>query len=325
MERDAKTHGGDAIILTMRCRKMTQAGMVRRPDDGGFRRVRLGALGAMVLAALVAVSPVRAQDSETIDQALCRMIEDAATKHRIPVDFFTRLIWQESSFRPGVSSRAGAQGVAQFMPGTAAERGLADPFDPEQAIPKSAELLDELRTRFGNLGLAAAAYNGGPARVEGWLAGRGGLPGETREYVLVITGRTADDWASDTRGEQADVAPESPPTRCLVVVAGFRRGGERRVMEAYSGPIEESPISPWGVQVAGNFSKAIALASYARARQRHTTLLSDVAPMVIGTRIRSRGTRAFYRVRIPAATREAATDICGKLRKQGGACVVLKS
>jgi len=81
------------------------------------------------------------------------------------------LIWQESSFRPGVSSGAGAQGVAQFMPGTAAERGLANPFDPEQAIPKSAELLADLRQRFGNLGLAAAAYNGGPARVEAWLAG----------------------------------------------------------------------------------------------------------------------------------------------------------
>ena len=79
------------------------------------------------------------------------------------------------------------------------------------------------------------------------------------------------------------------------------------------------------MQVAGNFSKAVALASYARARARHASLLSDVAPMVIGTRMRSRGTRAFYRVRIPAATREAATDICGKLRRQGGACVVLKS
>ena len=72
------------------------------------------------------------------------------------------------------------------------------------------------------------------------------------------------------------------------------------------GPIEESPLAPWGVQLAGNFSKERALASYARARQRHAAILSDVAPMVIGTRMRSRGTRAFYRVRIPAATRAAA-------------------
>jgi hypothetical protein len=284
----------------------------------------------MAFACIALAPAARAQGAdETIDQALCRMIESAATRHRLPVDFFTRLIWQESSFRPGVSSRAGAQGVAQFMPGTAAERGLADPFDPEQAIPKSAELLSDLRARFGNLGLAAAAYNGGPARVETWLAGRGGLPGETRGYVSIITGRTADDWAGDARGERPDVAQEGPPTRCLVLVAAFRRGSDRRMLEAYTspytGPIEESPLSPWGVQLAGNFSKDLALASYARARARHASLLNDVMPMVIGTRMRSRGTRAFYRVRIPAATREAATDICGKLRRQGGACVVLKS
>ena len=49
------------------------------------------------------------------------------------------------------------------MPKTADERGLANPFDPEEAIPKSAELLADLKQRFGNLGLAAAAYNAGPA------------------------------------------------------------------------------------------------------------------------------------------------------------------
>jgi soluble lytic murein transglycosylase-like protein len=138
------------------------------------------AIIALIVLAAVMPRPALAQATETLDQALCRMIESAAAMHRMPVDFFTRLIWQESSFRPGVTSRAGAQGAAQFMPGTAAERGLADPFDPEQAIPKSADLLDDLRRRFGNLGLAAAAYNGGPARVEAWLEGRGGLPGETR-------------------------------------------------------------------------------------------------------------------------------------------------
>ena len=264
---------------------------------------------------------IAAGQDETIDQALCRMIEGAAASRRMPVDFFTRLIWQESSFRPGVTSGAGAQGVAQFMPGTAAERGLADPFDPEQAIPKSAELLADLRQRFGNLGLAAAAYNGGPARVEAWLAGRGSLPGETHNYVSIITGRTAEEW----RANGAEEGAEAAPTRCLILVAAFRRGSDRRMMEAYGGPIEESPISPWGVQVAGNFSKDRALASYATARARHGAILNDVVPMVIGTRLRSRGTRAFYRVRIPAATREAAMDICSRLHKAGGACVVLKS
>src|SRR5437868_14449289 len=135
------------------------------------------AFGILVLMALALPGPALAQ-SETVDQALCRMIEGAAGKHHLPVDFFTRLIWQESSFRPQVTSHAGAQGVAQFMPGTAAERRLTDPYDPEQAIPKSAELLADLRGRFGNIGLAAAAYHGGPARVEAWLSGRGLYPGD---------------------------------------------------------------------------------------------------------------------------------------------------
>jgi hypothetical protein len=94
---------------------------------------------------------------------------------------------------------------------------------------------------------------------------------------------------------------------------------------AYNGPIEESPIAPWGVQVAGNFSKDRALATYTRTRERYAAILGEVTPMVIGTRMRSRGTRAFYRVRIPAVTRDAASEICSRLHKAGGACVVLKS
>src|SRR5947209_13135975 len=215
-----------------------------------------------LIALACPMSPALGAEGETIDQALCRLIEGAAVSHRLPVDFFTRLIWQESSFRPGVTSHAGAQGVAQFMPGTAQERRLADPFDPEQAIPKSAELLSELRARFGNVGLAAAAYNGGPARVENWIEGRGALPGETRNYVSLITGRTADDWKSAARDEMPAGAADNPPTRCLILVASFRRGTDRRMMEAYQRPIGESPISPWGVQIAGNFSKQLALATY---------------------------------------------------------------
>src|SRR3954467_4977641 len=176
------------------------------------------ALAIFALIVLAGLPGRAAAQGETVDQALCRMIEGSAVKHHLPVDFFTRLIWQESSFRPQVTSHAGAQGVAQFMPGTAAERRLTDPYDPEQAIPKSAELLADLRGRFGNIGLAAAAYNGGPARVEAWLAGRGTLPGETRNYVSAITGRTAEAWVDDVRnGSQTQ--PETP-TRCLVLVAG---------------------------------------------------------------------------------------------------------
>src|SRR5215510_10360297 len=83
---------------------------------------------------------------------ICATLEKSASANDIPVDFFVRLIWQESRFNPRSVSRAGALGIAQFMPATARLRGLADPFDPDQAIPKSAELLRDLIQRFGNAG-----------------------------------------------------------------------------------------------------------------------------------------------------------------------------
>jgi hypothetical protein len=255
---------------------------------------------------------------ETVDQALCRLIEGAAKDHQIPRDFLTKLIWQESSFRTGVVSRAGAQGVAQFMPGTAKERGLSDPFDPEQAIPKAAELIAELSGQFGNLGLAAAAYNGGPARVSAWLAGRGQLPFETSHYVLTVTGREAEDWAKDAK-EASDTPEETKadPESCHQVVAALRLPSR--------GETPEAPFAPWGVQLAGNFSKARALTSFQRASQSYASLLKDSRPMIIGTRLRYRGSRTFYRVRAPAQTRQMAEDLCRNIRKLGGSCIVLPS
>src|SRR5436190_8890123 len=128
------------------------------------------------------------------------MIESAARANRLPLEFFARVIWQESRFQAdavGPPTRSGerAQGIAQFMPKTAVERRLLDPFDPVQALPKSAEFLRELRDQFGNLGLAAAAYNAGPQRLRDFLAGSRMLPAETRNYVVAITGASVDDWA----------------------------------------------------------------------------------------------------------------------------------
>ena len=117
-----------------------------------------------------------ARDTDT-REAMCLMIESAARANDLPLEFFARVIWQESRFQTdavGPVTRNGqrAQGIAQFMPGTASERRLLDPFDPVQALPKSAEFLSELRNQFGNLGLAAAAYNAGPRRVQEWPKSR---------------------------------------------------------------------------------------------------------------------------------------------------------
>ena len=82
------------------------------------------------------------------------------------------------------------------MPITARWRDLSDPFEPSQALFASARWLRELWEAFGNLGLAAAAYNAGPYRVRSWLNGQTTLPAETRAYVKIVTGESAEHWAA---------------------------------------------------------------------------------------------------------------------------------
>ncbi len=272
-----------------------------------------------------AVTPGRAEPpaarpgAETVEQALCRMIDTAAAHQNIPPAFLTRLLWQESSFRATVVSPAGARGIAQFMPGTARERGLDDPFDPEQAIPASAAFLAERAQRFGNLGLAAAAYNGGPNRVAAWLAGHGDLPFETEDYVLRTTGRSAEDWAAEAKRDTPAKPDTARQLSCLEVAR------EIRLAVPQASTIATAALAPWGVQLSGNFSKAIALASFERARTRYASILSDVQPMIIGTRLRTRGFHAFYRVRVPAQSRAEANALCHRIQTARGSCVVLRS
>jgi hypothetical protein len=136
-------------------------------------------------------------DESASPDVICEAIKAAAEEHYIPIGFLARLLWQESRFRAEEVSSAGAQGIAQFMPQTAVEMGLRDPFDPLQAIPASARFLRKLHNQFGNLGLAAAAYNAGGGRIEKWLSRRSTLPQETRAYVKIITGHKAEAWIDE--------------------------------------------------------------------------------------------------------------------------------
>ncbi len=104
----------------------------------------------------------------------CHAIQTFVTRHALNPHFFVRLIWQESRFDPNALSPAGAQGIAQFMPGTARLRGLDDPFNPADALEHSAQYLAEMANRFGNLGLAAVGCNGGERRARGLIDGTGG-------------------------------------------------------------------------------------------------------------------------------------------------------
>jgi hypothetical protein len=135
-------------------------------------------------------------DADVADSldGLCKTLMTSAEDYDLPVTFFANLIWQESGLRHDAVSKAGALGIAQFMPHVAAEEGVGNPFDPRQALPASARLLHTLREQFGNLGFVAAAYNAGAHRVGEWLDRGRALPRETRTYVLRVTGRTVEAW-----------------------------------------------------------------------------------------------------------------------------------
>jgi len=149
---------------------------------------------------------------------ICTTVADSAHSNDLPLPFFIRLLFQESGFKPDVVSRAGAQGIAQFMPETAATVGLKNPFDPIQAIAASARLLGDLVRRFGNLGLAAAAYNAGPQRIQNWLDKKGKLPDETQHYVKIITGRPAETWKGGAKPGFAAALPREAPCQERVTV-----------------------------------------------------------------------------------------------------------
>jgi hypothetical protein len=186
-------------------------------------------------APLPAPAQTAAKPASADDQRfeICQIIESAARANALPVDFFARVIWQESRFQadqigPVTRSGARAQGIAQFMPATATERKLNEPFNPAEALPKASEFLAELRSEFGNLGLAAAAYNAGPQRVRDFLAGSHRLPAETRDYVLAITGRTVEDWATPATalpnaGNNSEPKSEPDASNCHDLVATLER------------------------------------------------------------------------------------------------------
>jgi hypothetical protein len=267
-----------------------------------------------------------APDADT-REAVCLMIEAAAKANDLPLEFFARVIWQESRFQSdavGPLTRRGqrALGIAQFMPGTASERRLLDPFDPVQALPKSAEFLNELRNQFGNLGLAAAAYNAGPRRLQDWLAGTGGMPQETRHYVFAITGNTVDEWAA--AGKNGKMSDRATYAGCRELMALLKRAPNYFVSELEQ-HVKLGAIRPWGVQLAAGFNRDQALAMYSRAMTRLRPVIGDQDPTLLTPLFRNRGTRTFYQVRIGADTRPAADDLCNRIRRAGGACFVLRN
>src|SRR5947207_1862201 len=114
------------------------------------------------------------------------LILNAASHWSVSAGLLAAQLMAESNFNPFAVSPAGAQGIAQFMPGTAAQYGLDDPFDAPAAIDAQAHLMSNLLREFGSVSLALAAYNAGPGPVAACHC----VPSipETRAYVARILG-----------------------------------------------------------------------------------------------------------------------------------------
>jgi Transglycosylase SLT domain len=260
--------------------------------------------------------PTNAETAISSEQ-ICQAIELAARENNLPVQFLIRLIWQESRFNPSAVSRAGAQGIAQFMPTTAAWRGLENPFDPIPAIRKSAELLRALIRQFGNLGLAAAAYNAGSKRVQDWIDGRTSLPTETQAYVRIVTGHSTDEW------RMADLIALNPPAAEGVVCPPVAQSVPRReVAPSIPGGKVATVITQqgqtWLVLRVMSGSDTNGVAAYHQIQRQYLSVLGAHGPLVIR---HIREGSFGYEVRVPAINRQSAEKLCSNLHAVGGSCL----
>ena len=114
------------------------------------------------------------------------MATAAAEKYDVPVNLFLAQIQLESHWDPNAVSRAGAEGIAQFMPDTAAGWGI-DPFNPEEALDAAAHYMHNLYEKFGDWNYALAGYNGGPNS----LSRDEPLPQWALDYINKVNGNVS--------------------------------------------------------------------------------------------------------------------------------------
>ena len=249
---------------------------------------------------------------------LCHAIEVLAGRHAVPPDYFARLIWRESLFRADAVSPKGAEGIAQFMPGTARLRGLQDSFNIIAALEASSRYLSELNTQFGNFGLAAAAYNAGEAGLRTFIA-TGRLPMETRDYVFAITGYPVESW-KDNPPEKA--APALDDSRSFID-ACLKLADTRTMNDPVL--ISSADWAPWGVQLAAHYNPAVANRLFTRAIGQLAEPLNAERALIVRQRGGNFGSRPRYAARIGRETRGEANQLCGAIRQAGVPCTVFRN
>ena len=249
---------------------------------------------------------------------VCSALGRNAAAWGLPPGYFARLIWQESHFDPNAMSFAGAQGIAQFMPGTARLQGLANPYDPAEALGRSARYLRFLADKFGNLGLAAAAYNGGEGAVGRFIAGTGYLAVETLDYVRIVTGLPVEQWLAGVKTPpDFDLQPGKPFAAACVELA------ENNQVTHFEPP--SAIVKPWGIQLAQFLSPATARRAFDRITGRFGAVLGGEDLMLVAKRNPKFGPALRYTVEIGRDSRAEAQALCTALVKAGGACIVVRN
>jgi hypothetical protein len=279
---------------------------------------RFSALIVSALLAHPATAATKAPDLKAYAKSVCAAVDKASAANSLDRNFFARLLWKESLFDPRAVSPKGAQGIAQFMPDTAARRKLNDPFDPLAAVPASAHFLSDLKKQFGNLGLAAAAYNAGEQRIQDWIDGKRGLPEETRDYVAFITGRVAEDWKTASAAFDIPSLGKSDfVTSCIQLAS--------REVTLRSSVVRSAKSQPWGALLAADFNEGRALAMFKRLKLRFPATLKNAEPMIAKKVNLSRGSRKMTFVMVGAKNQASAQALCSRYAAEGLPCVVRKN
>lgn len=249
---------------------------------------------------------------------VCKLIERNAGERGLDPNFLARLLWKESRFEPGAVSPVGALGIAQFMPGTADLYDLDDPFNPALAIHKAAWYLAYLRDMFGNIGLAAIAYNGGENRAARFLAKQTVLPYETQDYVEAITGFNAWRWRDNPPGLDDLKLALTPGHDFRPACEDM--AGNRSLREF----IVQPRVYPWGVIVASHPSQSGAARQVARLNRTLRPVLGGKRVGYVRKKL-SGMPRAVYTAQVGWDTKGEANAFCLRLKRVGGRCIVLKN
>lgn len=194
------------------------------------------------------------------------MIDASAGRYGLDPNVLARQLYQESGFRTNAVSPAGAQGIAQFMPQTAAQYGV-DARDPQSSIEGAAHYMSDLTKQFGgNTGLALAGYNWGAKNIAAWMAAGANpasMPMETRNYVRAITGQPIEGWTSGQRPSPLATQGQPGP--------GSMQGGAERALAAVEAMRTDPTVDPAQRQI--NYERGIkAINDYRQDVVRQTNI-----------------------------------------------------